>query len=196
MFAADLGIDVWEAVEAASTKPFGFMPFYPGPGVGGHCLPVDPSYLSWQVERSLGRQFRFVELANDVNEHMPDYVVQRALLAMNDAGRSLRDARVLVLGLAYKRNTGDAREAPATAIVEKLLQLGAQVRVVDPHIDQRQVNERAILVEDTDDELSSADLVLLVTDHDAFDLDRVAKLAPCILDTRHRIAAGPNVQFL
>ena len=110
MYAAELDIDVWEAVNAASTKPFGFMPFYPGPGVGGHCLPVDPSYLSWRVERSLGRQFRFVELANDVNEHMPDYVVQRALLAMNAEGRSLKGARVLVLGIAYKRNTGDARQ--------------------------------------------------------------------------------------
>ena len=196
MFSADLGIDVWEAVEAASTKPFGFMPFYPGPGVGGHCLPVDPSYLSWQVERSLGRQFRFVELANDVNEHMPDYVVQRALLTMNDAGRSLRDARVLVLGLSYKRNTGDAREAPASVIVEKLLTLGAQVRVVDPFIDPRQINERATQVTDTDEELASADLVLLVTDHDLFDLERVGRLARRVLDTRHRMAAADNVEFL
>ncbi len=196
MFAAELDIDVWEAVEAASSKPFGFMPFFPGPGVGGHCLPVDPSYLSWRVERSLGRQFRFVELANDVNEHMPDYVVQRALLAMNAAGRALKDARVLVLGLAYKRNTGDARESPATPILQKLLGLGAEVRAVDPHIDTRHVDPRIKMVEDTDDELANADLVVLVTDHDVFDLGRIARLAPRVLDTRHRFAPAPNVEHL
>lgn len=196
MYAAELDIDVWEAVNAASTKPFGFMPFYPGPGVGGHCLPVDPSYLSWRVERSLGRQFRFVELANDVNQHMPDYVVQRALLAMNTAGRSLKDARVLVLGLAYKRNTGDARESPATPILEKLLGLGAVVRAVDPHVDARYVDPQVKLVADTDDEISNSDLVILVTDHDAFDLERIAGLAPLVLDTRHRFAPAPNVEHL
>lgn len=196
MFSADLGIDVWEAVEAASTKPFGFMPFYPGPGVGGHCLPVDPSYLSWQVERSLGRQFRFVELANDVNEHMPDYVVQRALLLMNEAERSLRGARVLVLGLAYKRNTGDARESPATGVVEKLLRLGAEVRAADPHIDTRQVNPQAVLVDADAAEIAAADLVLLVTDHDAFDLDLVRDTARLVLDTRHRMAPADNIRYL
>jgi UDP-N-acetyl-D-glucosamine dehydrogenase len=196
MYAAELDIDVWDAVNAASTKPFGFMPFYPGPGVGGHCLPVDPSYLSWRVERSLGRQFRFVELANDVNQHMPDYVVQRALLAMNDAGRSLKDAHVLVLGLAYKRNTGDARESPAKPILEKLLGLGAIVRAVDPHVDARYVDPLVKLVEDTDDEIANSDLVILVTDHDVFDLERIAGLAPLVLDTRHRFAPAPNVEFL
>lgn len=196
MFAADLGIDVWEAVEAASTKPFGFMPFYPGPGVGGHCLPVDPSYLSWQVERSLGRQFRFVELANDVNEHMPDYVVQRALLLMNDTERSLRGAQVFVLGLSYKRNTGDARESPATVIVERLLGLGAIVKAADPHIDRRQVNPAVALVDANESELASADLVMLVTDHDAFDLDLVGAHARLVLDTRHRMKPADNIRFL
>lgn len=196
MYAAELDIDVWEAVNAASSKPFGFMPFYPGPGVGGHCLPVDPSYLSWRVERSLGRQFRFVELANDVNQHMPDYVVQRALLAMNEAGRSLKDARVLVLGLAYKRNTGDARESPATPILEKLVGLGAVVRAIDPHVDARYVDPQVKLVEDTDEEIANSDLVILVTDHDVFDLDRIAGLAPLVLDTRHRFAPAPNVEHL
>ncbi len=196
IYAADLDIDLWEAVEAASSKPFGFMPFYPGPGVGGHCLPVDPSYLSWRVERSLGRQFRFVELANDVNEHMPDYVVQRALLAMNRAGRALNGARVLVLGLAYKRNTGDAREAPATVILEKLLALGADVRACDPHIDRRQVDERVALVEASDDEVAAADLVLLITDHDSFDLDRIVARASFVLDTRHRAPRVDHVEYL
>ena len=134
MFAADLDIDVWEAIDAASTKPFGYLRFTPGPGVGGHCLPIDPSYLSWKVRRSLGQPFRFVELANDVNEHMPDYVVRRLMLAFNRMGRSINGSRVLLLGLAYKRNTGDAREAPGTVIARLLVALGADVRVADPHL--------------------------------------------------------------
>ena len=134
MFAADLDIDVWEAIDAASTKPFGYLRFTPGPGVGGHCLPIDPSYLSWKVRSSLGQPFRFVELANDVNEHMPDYVVRRLILAFNRMGRSVNGSRVLLLGLAYKRNTGDAREAPGTVIAQSLAELGAEVRVVDPHL--------------------------------------------------------------
>ena len=121
MFAHDLGIDVWEAINAASTKPFGYMRFTPGPGVGGHCLPIDPSYLAWRVERSLGRSFRFVELANDVNQHMPHYVVSRVVTALNDRERSVKGSRILVLGLAYKRNTGDAREAPSTSVIEQLV---------------------------------------------------------------------------
>ncbi len=120
MFAGELGIDVWEAIEAASSKPFGYMPFTPGPGVGGHCLPIDPSYLSWKVRRTLGRSFRFVELANDVNEHMPDYVVQRLVLALNRMRPAGERMRVLLLGMAYKKNTGDAREAPGTIIARRL----------------------------------------------------------------------------
>ena len=120
MFGRELGVDVWEAIDAASTKPFGFMPFHPGPGVGGHCLPIDPSYLSWRVERTLGQRFRFVELANDINGHMPDYVVRRLLLALNRRGRPVRGSRILLLGLAYKKNTGDARESPALRVAELL----------------------------------------------------------------------------
>ena len=112
MFAADLGIDVWEAIDAASTKPFGYMRFTPGPGVGGHCLPVDPSYLSWQVKRRLGQSFRFVELANDVNEHMPDYVVRRLFSALNEQGKAIKGSRILLLGVSFKANVGDWRESP------------------------------------------------------------------------------------
>ena len=132
MFAKDLGIDVWEAIDAASTKPFGYMRFTPGPGVGGHCLPIDPSYLSWQIERRLGQTFRFVELANDVNSHMPDYVVRRVQSMLNDAERSVKGAEILLFGLSYKANTGDARETPSVPICELLLGLGARVNVVDP----------------------------------------------------------------
>ena len=137
MFARDLGIDIWEAIDAASTKPFGFMRFTPGPGVGGHCLPIDPCYLSWRVQRRSGRSFRFVELANDVNDHMPDYVVRRLIAGAEPAGRmAVNGSRILLLGLAYKRNTGDARESPAVMVAERLVELGADVRAVDPYLEE------------------------------------------------------------
>ena len=185
MFASDLDIDVWEAIDAASTKPFGYMRFTPGPGVGGHCLPIDPSYLSWKVRRSLGQPFRFVELANDVNEHMPDYVVRRLMLAFNRMGRSINGSRVLILGLAYKRNTGDAREAPGTVIARSLAALGADLRVADPHLDGDTL--AFPLVEASADEVRAADAVILVTDHDAFDYDLVEANASYVLDTRNRL---------
>jgi UDP-N-acetyl-D-glucosamine dehydrogenase len=192
MFAGELDIDIWEAIDAASTKPFGYMRFTPGPGVGGHCLPVDPSYLSWKVRRSLGRSFRFVELANDVNAHMPDYVVGRLVTAFNRQGRAVRDSRVLILGLAYKKNTGDAREAPGTAVVDHLVALGADVRVADPHLADL---ESVATVELTEAELTAADAVIIITDHDAFDYDLVRRCARFVLDTRNRLD-GPNVERL
>jgi UDP-N-acetyl-D-glucosamine dehydrogenase len=193
MFASDLDINVWEAIDAASTKPFGYLRFTPGPGVGGHCLPIDPSYLSWKVRRSLGQPFRFVELANDVNEHMPDYVVRRLMLALNREGRALKGSRVLLLGLAYKRNTGDAREAPGTTIARSLVALGADVRVADPHV----VGETSAFtfVDVTAEELGAADAVVLITDHDAFDYGLVSRHARFILDTRNRLD-GPSVERL
>ncbi len=193
MFAEALDIDVWEAIDAASTKPFGYLRFTPGPGVGGHCLPIDPSYLSWKVRRSLGQPFRFVELANDVNEHMPDYVVRRLTLAFNRQRRSVNGSRVLLLGLAYKRNTGDAREAPGEVIARTLLSLGAEVRVADPHLAAGATTFP--LVDASANELEAADGVVLVTDHDAFDYDLVARHARYVLDTRNRLA-GPQVEHL
>ena len=193
MFAAELDIDVWEAIDAATTKPFGYLRFTPGPGVGGHCLPIDPSYLSWKVRRTLGQPFRFVELANDVNEHMPDYVVRRLLLAFNRLGRTINGSRILLLGLAYKRNTGDAREAPGTVIAQALAALGAEVRVADPHLSGDSVPYP--LVELTAEELASAHGVVVVTDHDAFDYDLVRQHAAYVLDTRNRLS-GPTVERL
>jgi nucleotide sugar dehydrogenase len=192
MFAGELGIDIWESIDAASTKPFGYMRFTPGPGVGGHCLPVDPSYLSWKVQRSLGRSFRFVELANDVNAHMPDYVVRRLVTAFNERGRAVKGSQVLVLGLAYKKNTGDAREAPGMVIVEHLSALGATVRVADPHLADL---EGIAVVPLSEAELTAADAVIVVTDHDAFDYDLVRRHARFVLDTRNRLD-GPNVERL
>jgi UDP-N-acetyl-D-glucosamine dehydrogenase len=194
MFAGDLGIDIWEAIGAASTKPFGYMRFTPGPGVGGHCLPVDPSYLSWAVRRNLGESFRFVELANDVNAHMPDYVVRRLVVAFNRLGRALKGSRVLLLGLAYKANTGDAREAPGTVIAERLAALGAEVRVADPHV-AHDTDGPFVLVELSAEEVASADGVVLVTDHAAFDYELVTDHARYILDTRGRLD-GARVERL
>jgi UDP-N-acetyl-D-glucosamine dehydrogenase len=190
MFAADLGINVWEAIDAASTKPFGYMRFTPGPGVGGHCLPVDPSYLSWRVKRSLGQSFRFVELANEVNEHMPDYVVRRLVYALNKDRKALNGSTILLLGLAYKKNTGDARESAAIAVADRLLGLGATVHAVDPHVLAEQVDTRIRLVDLDREEVARADAVVLLIDHDAFDLQIVESAARYVLDTRNRIQRG------
>ena len=196
MFAGDMGIDIWDAIEAADTKPFGFMRFSPGPGVGGHCLPIDPSYLSWRVQRTLGQRFRFVELANDINDHMPDYVTRRITMALNRQRRSVNGSRILLLGLAYKRNTGDARESPAIAVVDQLLALGADVRAADPHVGDQQAPRRLSRAEVTPEELSAADLVVLLTDHDEFDYGLVAQQARFVLDTRRRLPPGPAVEHL
>ena len=196
MFAHDLDIDVWAAIDAASTKPFGYMRFTPGPGVGGHCLPVDPTYLSWQVRQRLGSSFRFVELANDVNDHMPDYVVRRIIAHLNERSLAVRDRRILVLGLAYKRNTGDARESPSEAICGSLLALGAEVRVADPHVDQGHVVTGAVLVDANLTEVADADLVVVLVDHDRFDLPALLAGASHVLDTRHCLPTGPGVEHL
>jgi UDP-N-acetyl-D-mannosaminuronic acid dehydrogenase/UDP-N-acetyl-D-glucosamine dehydrogenase len=184
MFAGELGVDVWEAIDAASTKPFGFMPFTPGPGAGGHCLPIDPSYLSWRVRRSLGRSFRFVELANDINDHMPDHVVRRVTEILNRRGRSVLGSRLLLLGLAYKRNTGDARESPATRVAGLLAELGASVRAADPHVEPALLPARVVPVDVDEAELAAADLVVVLVDHDAFPRELVTRHARAVLDTR------------
>ncbi len=196
MFAADLGIDVWQAIDAASTKPFGYMRFTPGPGVGGHCLPIDPSYLSWRVKRSLGQSFRFVELANDVNDHMPDYVVRRIVAALNRDRRAVNGTRILLLGLSYKRNTGDARESPAMVVAQRLLGLGAEVWAADPYVSDLQVHKDVTRVEPTAQELRAADAVVVLTDHDAFDYRLVARNARFVFDTRRRLPPAANVEYL
>ena len=196
MFARDLDIDVWAAIDAAATKPFGFMPFRPGPGVGGHCLPIDPCYLSWRVERALGQCFRFVELANDINSHMPDYVARRVMLALNDRGRPVSGSRVLLLGLAYKKNTGDARESPAVRVATLLRRMGADVVAADPHVAASGLIDSLVeRVEPTPDEVGAADAVVLLTDHDAFDGAEITRSARFVLDCR-RVLTGPNVETL
>ncbi|OPC81328.1 UDP-N-acetyl-D-glucosamine dehydrogenase [Embleya scabrispora] len=196
MFAHDLGIDVWEAIDACSTKPFGFLRFTPGPGVGGHCLPIDPSYLSWRVQRALGRSFRFVELANDVNNHMPDYVIRRLTAAFNTRRRSVNGSRVLLVGLAYKKNTGDARESPSTHVARLLLNLGAEVSAADAHVERSQVvDARLRRVELTPETVAAADAVVLLVDHDDVDLE-LLRTAEYVLDCRRVLGAGPNIEVL
>ena len=197
VFAQLLDIDVWDAIEAAGTKPFGFMKFTPGPGVGGHCLPIDPSYLSWRVKQTLGRPFRFVELANDVNEHMPDYVVGRLTLKLNDRSKAIRGSRILLVGLAYKKNSSDARESPAVRVAELLVDLGASVAAIDPHLEMlpRQLTDVELITAASTD-FAAFDAVVVLTDHDLIDYDALCAQATCILDTRHRLAAAANVEFL
>lgn len=195
MFAGDLGIDIWTAIDAASTKPFGFMSFTPGPGVGGHCLPVDPSYLSWQVKRRLGSPFRFVELANDINDHMPHYVVRRLTQALNRREKAVKGTRVLLVGLAYKPNTGDARESPALVVADLLLSLGARIKVTDPFVDPGGLDPRMEMVPLDREQLDSADAIVILTDHECFDWELLNGHSGYVLDTRSRVAS-PNVERL
>ncbi len=190
-----LGIDIWEVVRAASSKPFGFMPFYPGPGVGGHCLPIDPSYLSWKIRQQIDGTSRFVDIANDINDHMPGYVAHRVMLGLNDRGKPMKGSRVLVLGLAYKKNSNDARETPAVDVVAALHKFGAEVHVHDAHVGAHPIDAEVKRVDLSADELGAADAVVLVTDHDDIDYEMVKHHASYVFDARHRMI-GPNVEVL
>ncbi len=190
IFARDLGIDVWEAIDAASTKPFGYMRFTPGPGVGGHCLPVDPSYLSWEVRRTLGHSFRFVDLANDVNDHMPDYVVRRLILGLNERRQSVNGSTVTLVGLAYKKNTGDARESPALRIAELLNELGAHVVGCDPYVEPHRLYADVELRPLDEATIADSDALIVITDHDCFDYHLLERAPGYVLDTRRRVGDG------
>lgn len=190
-----LGIDFWDVIDAAKTKPFGFMPFYPGPGVGGHCLPIDPTYLSWQFERELGTVSKFVKIANTINNDMPAHVAERVQLGLNDRKKPVNGSRVLVMGVAYKRDSNDARETPATALIEALIKLGADVRVHDTWVDRYELDDKLTRVDLTADEVSAADAVVIVTDHTNVDYSIVVDNADYVLDTR-RCVKGDNVDYL
>jgi UDP-N-acetyl-D-glucosamine dehydrogenase len=193
VFAHQLGVDIWDSIEAASTKPFGFMKFTPGPGVGGHCLPVDPSYLSWNVRQKLGQTFRFVELANDVNDHMPDYVAQRLIALLNADKKAINGSRVLIVGLAYKKNSSDIREAPSLRLIEIISELGAEVIAADSLVDGHRWPPLATRVELTADTVASADVIVVITDHDEFDLAMLADSGIPLLDTRNAVPPSPSV---
>ena len=185
VYAHDLGIDIWDVLEAANTKPFGYMKFTPGPGVGGHCLPIDPSYLSWQVRQTLGQAFRFVELANDVNDHMPDYVILRLTAGLNDRELSVRGRRILLVGMAYKPNTGDARETPVRPIAEGLMRLGATLAVADPHVADHQFPAGVEVVPFSADEIAAADAIAVLVDHADFDFSLLDGADAYVLDCRN-----------
>jgi UDP-N-acetyl-D-glucosamine dehydrogenase len=193
--AAELGADVWEAIDAAASKPFGFQRFTPGPGVGGHCLPIDPLYLSWQVNQVTGRPLRIVEAAGDVNRAMPEYVVSRLTAGLARRGRSVAGSRLLLLGLAYKANSSDLRESPALHIAGELARRGAQVRVAEPVAPAECIPADLTLTRADAGELAAADAVVILADHDGFDYDLVAERADYVFDTRNR-CRGANVERL
>jgi UDP-N-acetyl-D-glucosamine dehydrogenase len=189
-----MGIDVWEVIEAAKSKPFGYMPFYPGPGLGGHCIPIDPFYLTWKA-REFDVATRFIELAGEINTAMPRYVIDRLADALNDrAGKALRGARVLVVGLAYKKNVDDIRESPALRIIELLKAKGADVAYHDPYVPSihktREHPDLAGMTSVAFDRatLAGFDAALICTDHDAVDYRLLAEATPLVVDTRN--AAG------
>jgi UDP-N-acetyl-D-glucosamine dehydrogenase len=179
-----LGVETREVIEAAATKPFGFLPFYPGPGIGGHCIGVDPFYLSWRMRLS-GYEARFIHLADEINRAMPEYVVELIVEALNQRKRCLNGARVLALGVAYKRGVGDIRESPALEVLAKLREKGASVSYVDPYVPSIVVEGATFkAIELTDEELKTADCVVILTDHPDFDYARVVEHAPLVVDSR------------
>jgi nucleotide sugar dehydrogenase len=189
MFARDLDVDIWRAIDAAATKPFGYMKFTPGPGVGGHCLPIDPSYLAWRVRQHLGKTFRFVELANDVNEHMPDYVHDRVASLLNTERKAINGSKILLLGLAYKRATSDWRESPSVHVARRLAGSGADVSFCDPYIPD--VNAQGLefaLVPFDASQLAAADLVVVLVDHPEFDPATITTHATLVFDTKNHLA--------
>jgi UDP-N-acetyl-D-glucosamine dehydrogenase len=190
----DMNIDVWEVIQAASTKPFGFMPFFPGPGLGGHCIPIDPFYLTWKA-KEVGRNTRFIELAGEVNTAMPHYVVDRTQGALNDDRKSMKGAKVLVMGVAYKKNIDDSRESPSAEIIELLRDRGAEVSYHDPFIptypSMRKFRIDLKSVPLTPDTLRAMDCVLILTDHDAVDYGMLGEHATLVVDTRNAMASVP-----
>jgi len=193
-----LGISVWEVVEAAATKHFGFMPFYPGPGLGGHCIPIDPFYLSWKV-KEVGFEARFIELAGHVNGAMPHHVAQKIADALNTHAKAVRGSRVLVLGVSYKRDIDDFRESPAMDVMAELTIKGARVEYHDPYVPALAAHdwpggEELLSVPLTTEALERADCVVILTDHRAFDYGLIAKHARLIVDSRNAIkGAHPHV---
>jgi UDP-N-acetyl-D-glucosamine dehydrogenase len=189
-----LGIEVWEVIEAAATKPFGFMPFYPGPGLGGHCIPIDPLYLSWKL-KLFNYNARFIELASEVNTHMPEYVVGKVSRSLNRARKAVNGSRILVLGVAYKKNIDDIRESPALDIIKLLQQEGAAVEYSDPYVPQLRLDLMMLSSQAlTGEKLRNFDCAVIVTDHKDFDYDLIARESALVVDCRNAIRTkGPNI---
>ena len=191
-----MGLDIFEIIDAAKTKPFGFTAYYPGPGIGGHCIPIDPFYLTWKA-REYGVHTRFIELAGEINAAMPQYVVDKTVRTLNESGKSLKDAKVLALGIAYKRDVDDMRESPSIFVMELLRDWGADVHYSDPNLPvfptMRQHNFDLSSVELNAETIASYDAVLLLTDHRDFDYDMIAANAKVIIDTRGKFPSASNV---
>ncbi|MBU8880780.1 nucleotide sugar dehydrogenase [Bacillus sp. FJAT-29790] len=180
-----MGIDVWEVIDAAATKPYGFMPFYPGPGLGGHCIPIDPWYLTWKA-REYNYHTKLIETAGEINDSMPDFVVQRCFDILNEQGKAMKGSKILVLGVAYKKDIDDYRESPVLPILEKLTKLGAEWTVVDPYIEKFRLNNGVHQTETLRKELiKQADITMIATNHSVFDYKLIGEIAPAILDTRN-----------
>lgn len=195
-FCHDLDIDLWDVIAAAKTKPFGFQAFYPGPGVGGHCIPIDPNYLSYNVRAKLGYPFRFVELAQEINSTMPAYVVQRAQNILNEDSKSLRGSTVLLLGVTYKPDIADQRESPAVPLAQQLIAKGATVQYFDAKVSDWRAVPEASRVDDLDAAVAAADLTVLVQNHKTFDVDALASKALRFFDTRGVAADSDKVERL
>jgi UDP-N-acetyl-D-glucosamine dehydrogenase len=179
-----MGIDVWEVIDAAATKPFGFMPFYPGPGLGGHCIPIDPFYLSWKSKEA-GMEARFIELAGDINGRMPEFVVEKIQKALNDISKPVRGSHVHVFGVAYKRDINDTRESPAFDIMLLLKRMGAIVTFSDPHVSRLELDGTVLLSQDPIASAKQASCVVIVTDHTSFDYKSILEYGRIIIDTRN-----------
>ena len=179
-----LGIDVWEIIEAASTKPFGFMPFYPGPGLGGHCIPVDPHYLLWKL-KTLDYKARFIELADDINAHMPHYIVTKISDTLNNMGKTIKNSNILILGMAYKRDTDDVRESPAFAIIDLLLKKGARIVCNDPFLNSNWKYTGVKNAKLTVPLLKKAACTVICTDHSSYDYKKIVKNSKLVIDTRN-----------
>jgi UDP-N-acetyl-D-glucosamine dehydrogenase len=196
-FCHELDIDLWDVIRCAATKPFGFQPFYPGPGVGGHCIPIDPNYLSYQVRAALGYPFRFVELAQEINNGMPSYVVHRIQDSLNELAKPLRGSTVLLIGVTYKADISDQRESPAAPIAQKLADHGARVVFHDPYVPSWTVGDlRLDRVSDLEEAAAKADITVLLQRHSDYDLDALGRLAPLLLDTRGAMPDLPTVERL
>jgi UDP-N-acetyl-D-glucosamine dehydrogenase len=195
--AERMGIDIWEVIRAASTKPFGFTPFYPGPGLGGHCIPIDPFYLTWKA-REYGVHTRFIELAGQINRGMPEYVVERAMIALNSRGKPVKGSRILLMGLAYKANVDDMRESPTFVLLDLFKELGAELAYHDPHVavigpTREHMNWAGVhSVSCTPETLAAQDAVVIATHHAAFDLPMLAAHADLIIDTRNAMHGVPT----
>ena len=190
-----MGIDVWEVIDAAATKPYGFMPFYPGPGLGGHCIPIDPFYLTWKA-REYNYHTRLIEVAGEINNSMPEYVVQRSMEILNKEGKALNGAKVLILGVAYKKDIDDYRESPVLPILDLMNDAGAKWEVVDPYISEFKFNGNMVeTIELTNERLSEADLVIIATNHSDFNYDKINNLSTLIFDTRNVMNADNKRVF-